>query len=51
MLPLVENMISSFSAVSNHLAKTASKSVQPFGWIFVHKNTDRQTDRQTDKPK
>ena len=37
------------SAVSNHLAKTASKSVHPFGWNFVHKKTvDTQTDRQTD---
>ena len=37
------------SAVSNHLVKTASKSVHPFGWNFVHKKcrTHRQTDRQT----
>ena len=27
------------SAISNHLAKTASKSVHPFGWNFVHKKT------------
>ena len=42
------------SVLKNHLAKTASKSVHPFGWNFVHQNsaghthTDRQTDRQTD---
>ena len=43
------------SAVSNHLAKTASKSVLPFGWKFVHKkcpthrqtHTHRHTDTQT----
>ena len=42
------------SAVSNHLVKTASKSVYPFGWNFVHKKTvdthtqtDRHTHRQT----
>ena len=35
-------------AVSNHLEKTASKSVHPFGWNFVHKKTvDTQTDTQT----
>ena len=27
------------SAVSNHLVKTASKSVHPFGWNFVNKKT------------
>ena len=40
---------------SNHLAKTAFKSVHPFGWNFVHKNirtdththTHTQTDTQT----
>ena len=33
------------SAVSNHLAKAASKSVHPFGWNFVHKQTsDTHTD-------
>ena len=40
------------SAISNHWAKTASKSVHPFGWNFVHKNsghTDTQTHRQTDR--
>ena len=43
------------SMVSNRLAKTASKSVHPFGWNFVHKQsrthtqTNRQTDRHTDK--
>ena len=42
----------SASAVSNHLAKTASKlkSVHLFGWNFVHKksgHTDTQTDRHT----
>ena len=40
------------SAVSNHLVKTATKSVRPFGWNFVHKksgHTDRQTDTHTDK--
>ena len=38
------------SVVSSHLAKTASKSMHPFGWNFVHKNsghTDRHTDTQT----
>ena len=37
------------SAISNHLAKTASKSVHPFGWNFVHKKirTHRQKDRKT----
>ena len=37
-------------AVSNHLAKTASKSVHPFDWNFVHKQswTDRHTQTQTD---
>ena len=37
------------SAVSNHLAKTASKSVHLFGWNFVHKKcrTHRHTDTQT----
>ena len=41
------------SARSNHLAKTASKSVHPFGWNFVHKKcrTHRHTHthRHTDK--
>ena len=40
------------SVISNHLAKTASISVHPFGLNFVHKNsghTDTQTDRQTDR--
>ena len=36
---------------SNHLAKTASKLVHPFGWNFVHKNfwtdTHTLTDTQT----
>ena len=41
------------SAVSNHLAKTASKSVHPFGWNFVqkksgHTDTHTQTHRHTD---
>ena len=40
------------SALSNRLAKTAFKSMYPFGWNFVHKkragHTHRQTDRQTD---
>ena len=41
------------SAVSNHLAKTASKLVHPFGLNFVNKKTSdtythRQTDTQTD---
>ena len=37
------------SAGSSHLAKTASKSVHPFGCNFVHKNfrTHRQTDTHT----
>ena len=35
------------STVSNHLVKTASKSVHRFGWNFVHKNSAGQTDRQT----
>ena len=50
--------ISIAKAVSNHLTKTASKSVHPFGWNFVHKNsghtdtqTDRHTNRHTDKLK
>ena len=37
------------SGISNHLAKTASKSVYPFGWNFVHKksgHTDGQTHTQ-----
>ena len=38
------------SAVSNHLAKTASKSIHPFGWNFVHKNSGHtHTHRHTDK--
>ena len=38
------------SAVSNHLAKTTSKSVHPFGWNFVHCSlTDRQTHTHTHK--
>ena len=47
------NLVTNFnrvraSAVSNHLVKTASKSVHPFGWNFVHKKTvDTQTDRHT----
>ena len=38
------------SARGNHLSKTASKSVHPFGCNFVHKQsrTDRQTHTQTD---
>ena len=41
------------SAVSNHLAKIASKSVHPFGWNFVHKQsrTNTHTDRHTDRDK
>ena len=39
------------SVVSNHLAITASISVHPFGWNFVHKlragQTDTHTQRQT----
>ena len=36
------------SAVSSHLAKTASKSIHPFGWNFVHKKpSDTLTDTQT----
>ena len=33
------------SAGSNHLAKTSSKSVHPFGWNFIHKKcrTHRHT--------
>ena len=27
------------STISNHLAKIASKSVHPFGWKFVHKQS------------
>ena len=37
------------SAVSNHIAKTASKSVHPFGWNFVHKKRAGHTHRHTDK--
>ena len=33
-------------AVINHLAKSASKSVHPFSWNFVHKKTlDTHTDK------
>ena len=37
------------NARGNHLAKTASKSVLPFGWNFVHKKcwTHRHTDTHT----
>ena len=38
------------SVLRNYLAKTASKSVHPFGWNFVHKNsghTHTQTHRHT----
>ena len=34
------------SAVSNRLAKPASKSEHPFGWNFVHKETSGQTHTQ-----
>ena len=34
-------------AVSNHLAKTASKSVHPLDWNFIHKQS--RTDTHTDK--
>ena len=42
------------SAVSNRLAKTLSKSVHPFGWNFLNKQTldtytNTHTDRHTDK--
>ena len=37
------------SAVSNHLAKIASKSVHPFGWNFVHKKS--RTHRHTHRDK
>ena len=43
------------SVLSNRLAKTASKSVHPLGWNFVHKkragqtDTHTQTHRHTDK--
>ena len=33
------------SVLSNHLAKTAFKSVHPFGWNFVHKQSRKH--RQT----
>ena len=36
------------STKSYHLAKTASKLVQSFGWNFVHKKRAGHTDRQTD---
>ena len=36
------------NAISNHLAKTAFKTVYPFGWNFVHWQTHTQTDRHTD---
>ena len=32
---------------SNYLAKTASKSVHPFGWNFVHRQTDTHTHTHT----
>ena len=35
------------STISNHLAKTASKSVHSFGFNFVHWQTDRQTHTHT----
>ena len=35
------------NAISNHLAKIASKSVHPFGWNFVHKKRAGHTDTQT----
>ena len=34
-------------AISNNLAKTASKSVNPFGCSLTDTQTDRQTDTQT----
>ena len=39
------------SVLSKRLAKTASKSVHPFGWNFVHKKnwTHTHTDTHTDK--
>ena len=38
------------SSISNHLEKTASKSVHPFSWNFVYKQspTHTHTHRQTD---
>ena len=36
-------------AVSNHLAKIASKSLHPFDWNFVHKKCQTQTDTHTAK--
>ena len=35
------------SAISNHLAKTASKSVHSFGWNYVHKQNWTHTHRHT----
>ena len=35
------------TAISNYLAKTASKLVHSFGWNFVHKKRARHTDTQT----
>ena len=35
------------SAISNHLTKTASKSVPLFGWNFVHWQTDSLTHSHT----
>ena len=35
------------NVVKNFLAKSASKSVHPFGWKFGHKQTDRQADTHT----
>ena len=37
------------NAGSNHLAKTATKSVHPFGWNFVHKKYLTHTHRHIDK--
>ena len=35
------------SVVISHLAKSASKSVHPFGWSFIHWQRDTQTNRFT----
>ena len=54
--PKVTNLIRvRASAISNYLAKAASKLMNSFGWNFVHRHTHKHTHshthRQTDKLK
>ena len=47
-IPKVTNFIRvRTSAVSNHLAKSMSKSAHPFCWNFVHKQSRTHTHTQT----